>query len=56
MLPRMSRTLAEVVALLERLAPLDLSEEWDNTGLLLEPMGAAARAIERVAISTRCEP
>ena len=48
MLPRMSRTLAEVVALLERLAPLGLSEEWDNTGLLLEPIGAAARPIERV--------
>ncbi|MEI9947418.1 MAG: Nif3-like dinuclear metal center hexameric protein [Pseudomonadota bacterium] len=43
----MSRTLAEVIALLERLAPLDLSEAWDNTGLLLEPLGAAARAIER---------
>ncbi len=47
MLPRMSRTLAEVIALLERLAPLDLSEDWDNTGLLLEPLGAARRPIER---------
>ena len=47
MLPRMSRTLAEVIALLERLAPLSLSEEWDNTGLLLEPLGAGTRAIER---------
>jgi len=47
MLPRMSRTLAEVIALLERLAPLDLSEDWDNTGLLLEPVGAATRPIER---------
>jgi dinuclear metal center YbgI/SA1388 family protein len=47
MLPRMSRTLAEVMALLERLAPLDLSEDWDNTGLLLEPIGAASRPIER---------
>jgi len=47
MLPRMSRTLAEVIALLERLAPLGLSEEWDNTGLLLEPLGAATRPIER---------
>jgi len=47
MLPRMSRTLADVLALLERLAPLHLSEEWDNTGLLLEPLGAAARPIER---------
>ncbi len=45
----MSRTLrlTEVIALLERLAPLDLSEDWDNTGLLLEPLGAAVRPIER---------
>jgi dinuclear metal center YbgI/SA1388 family protein len=43
----MSRTLADVIALLEHLAPLDLSEDWDNTGLLLEPLGAAARPIER---------
>lgn len=47
MLPRMSRSLSEVIALLERLAPLELSEDWDNTGLLLEPLGAASRSIER---------
>jgi len=47
MLAGMSRTLAEVVALLERLAPLDLAEEWDNVGLLLEPSGAALRPIAR---------
>ena len=49
MLATMSRTLrlSEVIALLERLAPLDLSEDWDNTGLLLEPIGAAERPIER---------
>jgi dinuclear metal center YbgI/SA1388 family protein len=50
MLPHMSRTLAEVLALLERLAPLDLSEDWDNTGLLLEPAAAAARPIERAFV------
>ncbi|HEY3252629.1 MAG TPA: Nif3-like dinuclear metal center hexameric protein, partial [Polyangiaceae bacterium] len=43
----MSRTLAEVIALLERLAPPHLSADWDNTGLLLEPLGAATRPIER---------
>lgn len=43
----MSRTLSQVIALLERLAPLELSEDWDNTGLLLEPLGAAMRPIER---------
>jgi len=47
MLSLMSRTLAEVMALLERLAPLDLSEDWDNTGLLLEPLGAATRPVEQ---------
>jgi len=50
MLARMSRTLAEVIALLERLAPLELSEDWDNTGLLLEPLGAATRPIERALL------
>lgn len=44
----MSLTLTEVLELLERLAPLELSEDWDNTGLLLEPLGAQARPIERV--------
>jgi len=48
MLPRMSRTLAELIALLERLAPLSLSEDWDNTGLLLEPL--AARPIQRALV------
>ena len=47
MLGRMSQTLSEVLALLERLAPLNLAEEWDNVGLLLEPSGAAARPIAR---------
>jgi dinuclear metal center YbgI/SA1388 family protein len=44
----MSRTLSEVLALLERLAPLSLAEEWDNVGLLLEPSAAAQRPITRV--------
>ncbi|MET0790033.1 MAG: Nif3-like dinuclear metal center hexameric protein, partial [Polyangiaceae bacterium] len=43
----MSRTLAEVLALLEQLAPLDLAEDWDNVGLLLEPSGAGQRPIAR---------
>ena len=47
MLARMSRTLAEVIALIEHLAPRELAEDWDNTGLLLEPLGAALRPIER---------
>jgi dinuclear metal center YbgI/SA1388 family protein len=48
MLARMSPTLTEVVQLLESLAPLDLAEEWDNVGLLLEPSSGAAHPIQRV--------
>ena len=48
MLARMSRTLAEVVLLLERLAPLNLAEDWDNVGLLVEPSRAAERPISRL--------
>lgn len=43
----MSRTLSEVIELLGRLAPLELAEDWDNTGLLLEPSRAATRPIAR---------
>jgi dinuclear metal center YbgI/SA1388 family protein len=50
MLGRMSQTLSEVLALLERLAPLSLAEEWDNVGLLLEPSAAALRPIKRVLL------
>jgi dinuclear metal center YbgI/SA1388 family protein len=48
MLRFMSRTLSSVVALLEGLAPLDLAEDWDNVGLLVEPSLAAAREIRRL--------
>lgn len=48
MLGAMSRTLPEMLALLERLAPLELAEEWDNVGLLLEPSAALHRPISRV--------
>src|SRR5262245_22731159 len=33
----MALALGEVTALLEKLAPLDYAESWDNVGLLLEP-------------------
>ena len=46
----MSRTLREVIALLERLAPLDLAEDWDNVGLLLEPSSARTRPIRRALL------
>ncbi len=48
MLPRMTRKLADVLQLLERIAPLDLAEDWDNVGLVLEPSASAALAIERL--------
>jgi dinuclear metal center YbgI/SA1388 family protein len=48
MLAGMSRTLASVVALLERLAPLDLAEDWDNVGLLVEPSRNATHDISRL--------
>jgi len=50
MLARMSRTLAEVVHLLEELAPLHLAEDWDNVGLLVEPSGSADRPVSRVLL------
>jgi dinuclear metal center YbgI/SA1388 family protein len=43
----MSRSLSEILALLEQLAPLHLAEDWDNVGLLVEPTRAASRPIER---------
>jgi dinuclear metal center YbgI/SA1388 family protein len=36
----MSRSLAEIVSILGRLANLDWAEPWDNVGLLLEPKEA----------------
>jgi dinuclear metal center YbgI/SA1388 family protein len=35
----MPLSLAATVALLERIAPLAYAEEWDNVGLLFEPLG-----------------
>lgn len=46
----MSRTLSEMLALLEQLAPLSLAEEWDNVGLLLEPCAASQRPIQRALL------
>jgi dinuclear metal center YbgI/SA1388 family protein len=47
----MSRTLSEVVLLLERLAPLRLAQDWDNVGLLVEPSPARARPIRRAFVT-----
>lgn len=43
----MSRSLSEMLGFLAQLAPLNLAEDWDNVGLLVEPSHAASRAIER---------
>jgi len=48
MLPGMSRTLSSVLELLERIAPLDLAEDWDNVGLLVEPSRATQRDLNRL--------
>src|SRR6187402_855723 len=47
MLACMSRSLTDVLGFLAQLAPLDLAEDWDNVGLLVEPSHASTRAIER---------
>jgi dinuclear metal center YbgI/SA1388 family protein len=44
----MTLKLRDAVQLLERIAPLDLAEDWDNVGLLLEPVGSAEREIKRL--------
>ena len=37
--------IADIVAFLERFAPLDLAEEWDNVGLLVGDRGREAQAV-----------
>lgn len=43
--------LREVVAVLEEIAPLELAEEWDNVGLLLEPRAASRATVSRVLLT-----
>lgn len=33
----MSHTLAEVVEVLDQIAPIKFADDWDNVGLLIEP-------------------
>jgi dinuclear metal center YbgI/SA1388 family protein len=51
MLASMSLKLRAIVELLERVAPLELAEAWDNVGLLMEPSDAAARDFERMLLT-----
>lgn len=44
--------LSEVLALLQRLAPLELAESWDNVGLLLEPIRLTEAAPLSAALLT----
>ncbi len=47
----MALPLTRVVALLERLAPLAYAEEWDNVGLLLEPLADRRAAAEPPSVA-----
>jgi len=47
----MTLPLTRVVALLERIAPLAYAEEWDNVGLLLEPLGDRRAAREPPSVA-----
>lgn len=48
----MPAPLSEVLAALERLAPLEFAEAWDNVGLLLEPVPVGQAAALRSALLT----
>lgn len=41
----MATTIADIVAWMQRLAPLELSEDWDNTGLLLGDTASTATRV-----------
>ncbi len=43
-------SLAEVLDILHEIAPLELAAEWDNTGLLLQPLAKPAR-VRRVLLT-----
>ncbi len=47
-------TRTQVIRAIEQLAPPDLSEAWDNTGLLLAP--TRARRIARLLLTIDCTP
>src|SRR5690606_8432881 len=54
----MAVALAEVVALLEELAPLRFAEPWDNVGLLIDPPlpdGEIQRALLTIDLTHRSE-
>lgn len=44
-------TLRTVLEVLEEIAPLEYAEEWDNTGLLLEPVPAADQAVASILLT-----
>ena len=53
----MSLPLARLVSALERLAPLDLAESWDNVGLLVDPRAAGAELdVSRVLLTIDATP
>lgn len=53
----MPAPLSEVLAALERVAPLEFAEAWDNVGLLLEPIAVAeAPPVERALLTIEASP
>jgi dinuclear metal center YbgI/SA1388 family protein len=44
-------TLKTVLEVLEEIAPLQYAEDWDNTGLLLEPVPAADHAVASILLT-----
>jgi len=47
----MTVSLPEVLAELERIAPLGLAADWDNVGLLVEPRPRADASVERIHLT-----
>ncbi|HYQ15496.1 MAG TPA: Nif3-like dinuclear metal center hexameric protein, partial [Polyangiaceae bacterium] len=48
----MAVSLSELLAVFQRLAPLEFAESWDNVGLLLEPVAVSQVApLERVLLT-----
>ncbi len=43
--------LSSVLEVLEKIAPLEYAEEWDNAGLLLEPIPAGRQAVSSVLLT-----
>ncbi|MEZ4222413.1 MAG: Nif3-like dinuclear metal center hexameric protein [Polyangiaceae bacterium] len=52
----MAVVLSRLLSLLEKIAPLDYAEEWDNVGLLIDPAGTQAISISRLMLTIDLTP